>query len=200
MKMTFNRRLIIAVLGGEIDSYPPPHSASSIRYNLANAFKYKWEGEPYSSMTILPTKRQLYRTLKELWVGGFIVGTRRKADYDRDLLPYWEIEYQLSGDVYKNSLIADCTLIYNKVDRAKHGANLFGGVFDRGLPAHEVFTLKLRVKSLMQRTHPDKATGYEAQFIQMKRCLDWIKSGIPLPAPTHAEGNQSTNTRSIING
>jgi hypothetical protein len=181
MKMTFNRRLILAVLGEEIEGRQPPHSVGSIWYSLDSAFKYKWEGEPYSVMATLPTKRQIYRTLKELWVGGLIVGMRIKSDDSNTQLAYWETEYQLSGDVYKNSLIADCTLIYNKVDRAKHGANLFGGVFDRGLPAHEVFTLKLRVKSLMQRTHPDKATGYEAQFIQMKQCLDWIKSGIPLP-------------------
>jgi hypothetical protein len=33
----------------------------------------------------------------------------------------------------------------------------------------------------MQRTHPDKTSGYEVQFMQMKQCADWIKDGIPLP-------------------
>jgi hypothetical protein len=193
MKMTFNRRLILAVLGDEIEGRQPPHSVSSIWYSLDNAFKYKRGHEPYLSMATLPTKRQLYRTLKELWEGGLIVGARIKSDDSNTRLAYWENEYQLSGDVYKNSLITDCTMTYNKVNRAKYGVNFFGAAFDRGLPAHEVATLKLRVKSLMQRTHPDKATGYEAQFIQMKQCLDWIKSGVPLPAPTHAAGNQSIN-------
>ena len=43
----------------------------------------------------------------------------------------------------------------------------------------------LKVKGLMQKIHPDKAIGYEFEFKQMRQCSDWIKSGIPLPTPTH---------------
>ena len=48
----------------------------------------------------------------------------------------------------------------------------------------------LKVKGLMQKTHPDKATGYEFEFKQMKQCSDCIKSGIPLPTPTHTAGDK----------
>ena len=200
MKMTFNRKLMLAVLADEIDGRQPPHSASSIEYTLDNAFNYKWTDEPYSSMTTLPTKRQIYRTLKDLLGAGLIVGARIKSNCSNTQLAYWENEYQLSGDVYKNSLTTDCTMTYNKVNRAKYGVSFFGSVFDMGLPAQEIAPLLLKVKSLIQKTHPDKANGYEAQFKQMKQCLDWIKTGIPLPTPIQASSDQSTNTKGLTNG
>ena len=121
---------------------------------------------------------------------------RRKVEDFNDRLPYWEVEYQLCSEVYKNSLIADCNAVYRKVDKAKHGVNFFGSVMDMGLPANEIRPLMLAVKSLMQKTHPDKASGYEDQFQQMKKCSDWIKSGIPLPTPTYSiEPHQSKTSR-----
>ncbi|MEI6709242.1 MAG: hypothetical protein WCK96_19130 [Methylococcales bacterium] len=76
----------------------------------------------------------------------------------------------MSGDVYRNALIIECQAVYKKVDKAKHGFNLFGGVFDMGLPENQVKPLMLKVKGLMQKTHSDKATGYEFEFKQMKQC------------------------------
>ena len=190
MKMTFNRRLILSVLAEGIDDKPPPHSASSIGYNLENAFNYKWDFGLYAEMKTLPNKRHIHRTLKELWDGGFVVGNRIKVDGYNGRLSYWEVEYQLSSDVYRNSLIADCNEIYRKVNIAKNGSRFFNSVFDMGLPASEVMPLMLRVKSLMQKTHPDKAIGYVDQFQQLKKCSSWIRSGIPLPTPTHEAGEK----------
>jgi hypothetical protein len=59
-----------------------------------------------------------------------------------------------------------------------------------GLPENEVKPLMDRVKALMQKTHPDKAAGYEHEFKQMKQCASWIRSGIPLPTPTHTAGDK----------
>ncbi|MGZ8190052.1 MAG: hypothetical protein ACXWTS_02350 [Methylococcaceae bacterium] len=192
MKMTFNRQLILSVLSENIDGSPPPHSAGTIGYSLENAFNCTWNVEPYASMKTLPNKRQIHRTLKELWQGGFIVGSRVKIEGYNGQLPYWEIEYQLSNEVYKNTLIAECNAIYRKVDKAKNGSRFFSSVFDMGLPASEVKPLMLRVKGLMQKTHPDKANGYEDQFKQMMECAAWIRSGIPLPTPTHEAGEKVT--------
>jgi len=200
MKMTFNRKLMLAVIADEIDCCPPPHTASSIRHALESAINYKFEGWPYDAMTTLPTKRQIYRTLKELWVGGLIVGWRIKSDGYNGTLPFWEVEYQLAGDIHKNSLVNECNAVFNKVNKAKHGANFFGSVFDMGLPAQEVAILKHKVKSLVQRTHPDKAAGFENQFMQMKTCSDWIREGIPEPTATHTEGSQSASTKGLNNG
>lgn len=200
MKLTFNRRLMLAVIADEIDCCPPPHSASSIRYALESAINYNFKGEYYENMVTLPNKRQIYRTLKELWAGGLIVGWRIKSDGYNGTLPFWEIEYQLSGDVYRNSLINECNAVFNKVRKAKQGINFFGVVIDMGLPASEVVLLKQKVKSLIQKTHPDKAAGFEEQFMQMKACSDLIKSGIPEPTATHVSSNKSTNTMALDNG
>ena len=200
MKMTFNRRLMLSVLADEIEGSLPPHGANHIGYALENAFKYKWDYDLYPGMVTIPNKRQIHRTLRELWIGGFIVGTRRKVEDFNDRLPYWEVEYQLCGEIHKNSLIADCNAVYRKVNIAKNGSNFFGSVFNMGLPANEVRPLMLSVKSLMQKTHPDKASGFEFQFLQMKQCSDWIRSGIPLPTSAHGEGGQSNNREKYING
>jgi hypothetical protein len=87
--------------------------------------------------------------------------------------------------------------VYRKVSKAKHGFNMFGVVFDMGLPIEKVKPLLMQVKALMQRTHPDKADGYADQFKQMKQCSDWIKSGIPLPTPTHQVNEQVTLNNSL---
>jgi hypothetical protein len=196
MKMTFNRRLMLSVLAEDIDGSPPPHSAGAVSYNLDNAFNYKWDYGLYPGMTTLPNKRQIHRTLKDLCDGGFIVGNRVKIEGYNGRLAYWEVQYQLCGDVYRNTLIADCNAIYRKVNIAKNGSNIFGGVFDMGLPAIEVKPLELYVKTLMQRTHPDKVQGFQEQFKQMVQCRDWIKSGIPLPTPTHTAG-ESIKTQKL---
>ena len=80
------------------------------------------------------------------------MGLRVKNNDSSRSLPYWETQYQLSTDVYKNTLMNDCKLLFNKVNKAKHGINFFGSVMGMGLPACEVALLKQKVKSLMQRT------------------------------------------------
>ncbi|MFI3120025.1 MAG: hypothetical protein QX203_08595 [Methylococcaceae bacterium] len=193
MKMTFNRRLILLALSEPIDGSPPPHSASSIGYALGMALAYKWPGL-YAGMKSVPNKQQIHRTLKELWHDGLIVGNRVKVEHYNQL-PGHEVRYQLSGDVYHNWLIAECSAVFTKVKKAKHGINMFGGVFDMGLPESDVKPLMLKVKALIQKTHPDKADGYADEFMQMKQCSDWIKSGIPLPTPTHTAGECAADTR-----
>jgi len=108
---------------------------------------------------------------------ALVVGNRVKAErYGQ--LPCWEVEYQLSGDVYRNWLITECNATYRKVDKVKHGINFFGSIMNKGLPESEVKPLMLKVKALMQKTHPDKAAGYADEFKLMKQCSDWLKSGI----------------------
>ena len=62
----------------------------------------------------------------------------------------------------------------------------------------DIFHLSgIQVKTLMQRTHPDKATGYAEQFQQMKQCRDWIKDGIPPPTPTFKVNEQTAVNNSL---
>jgi hypothetical protein len=191
MKMTFNRRLILQVLQEDGEDLPP-HSAWHVHDTLKNAFKNEYWGGIYQDMKTVPNIQQVHRTLKDLWNEGLIVGSRHKEDGFNGSLPHWVIRYQLSADAYRNGLLAECKAVYHKVNKAKHGINFFGAVFDMGLPDHEVKQLLIQVKTLMQRTHPDKATGYAEQFQQMKQCRDWIKSGIPLPIPTFKVNESQT--------
>jgi hypothetical protein len=186
-RLTFNKRLILEALTVDMDS-PPPHSANTVFYILQTAFELKWSGI-YEGMKTLPKVNQIRRTLRSLANEGLIVCNRTKQQwFDSSIceLPYWELEWQLSNDVYRNALITECQTVFKKVDKAKNGFNLFGGVFDTGLPENEVKPLMLKVKGLMQKTHPDKAADYEHEFKQMKQCASWIRSGIPLPTPTHS--------------
>jgi hypothetical protein len=185
--MTKNRMLILKVLSEPIDDVYPPHAASSIFWDLKNDFE---NGGKYFGIKTLPQMPQIHRTLRELLAGELIVGTRIKMNFDGNRLPFWETRYQLSSDVYKNELQADIRTILRNVRIAKHGNQMFGGVFGMGLPADEVKLMAVTVRSLMQKTHPDKAEGFEAEFIQLKAALDLIKTGIPLPTPTHTAGHK----------
>jgi len=183
MKMTVNRRLtLLAISQGNGDE--PPYSALEVAGMLDNALTYKWQG--YEALKSVPNKQQIHRTLRDLWRAGYIVGTRLKEDapYGGGL-PCWVIRYQLSNEVEYNHMVTTCNVLHRKVDKAKHGINFFGSVMDMGLPPDEVEALAVEVKRLLQRTHPDKVQGFDTQFKQMIQCRDWIKSGIPLPAPTH---------------
>lgn len=187
MRMTNNRKLILQALS-DGDGYDlPPFSVSSVRYMLENAFNFKWTG--YDMKTI-PSVIQIHRTMRDLFHGGLVVGTRFKCPPLSEGLAFWEVRYQLSSDVEKNFIISECQTLHRKVNKAKHGNSMFGGVFDMGLPAEEVKPLADKVRAMMQRTHPDKSSDYQEQFHLMKQCHEWIKQGIPLPVPTHTQGDK----------
>jgi len=187
MRMTNNRKLILQALQ-DGDGYDlPPFSVSSVRYTLENAFNFKWQG--YDMKTI-PSVIQIHRTMRDLFHGGLVVGTRFKCPPLSEGLAFWEVRYQLSSEVEKNFIISECQTLHRKVNKAVNGINFFGGIFDKGLPAEEVEPLKHKVRAMMQRTHPDKSPDYLEQFHLMKQCHEWIKSGIPLPVPTHTQGDK----------
>jgi hypothetical protein len=141
-------------------------------------------------MKTLPSLIQIHRTLKDLWHSGLIVGTRVKEEGFNGTLPCWVVRYQLSSDVEKNYIMSECAAIYRDVKKAKFGTTMFSGVFDMGLPTDKVKPLADKVRAMMQRTHPDKSNDYENEFKLMRECHKWIKSGIPLPVPTHTIGDK----------
>jgi len=198
MKITINRKLTLLALAETGDDLPP-YSASSIAYMLSNAFNYKWPR--YEELKSIPSKQQIHRTLRDLWRDGAIVGTRIKEDASYGGgLPCWVIRYQLSSKIEYNFMAATCNALHRKIDKAKHGVNFFGCVIDMGLPPDEVAALSIEVKRLLQKNHPDKVQGFGDQFKQMIQCRDWIKSGIPLPAPTHSTEQHQPKTGMLSNG
>lgn len=189
-RLTFNKRLILEALKENYDSQPP-HSASSIFYILENAVTYKWTGI-YEGMKTLPSLNQIRRTLRSLAKEGLIVSRRVKNNdcVNQNRLPYWELEWQLTDDVEHNALITEINDICHKVTKAKYGITLFSGVpFDYGALPDDVAIMKAKVKSLMQKTHPDKATGYIEEFKQLKDCMTMIRAGIPLPTDKPPKAN-----------
>jgi len=94
---TFNQKLILYVLSEQLldcgDN--PPYSASSVRYALEQVFNYNWGGI-YECMWSVPSMSKVRRTLRDLWHGGAIVGTRVKEDSYDDSLLDWVIGYQIA--------------------------------------------------------------------------------------------------------
>lgn len=186
MKMTTNRKLtLLALKAGSVGSWDqPPYSAYSIADTFESAFNYKWIG--YEELKNIPSKQQINRTLRDLWRDGLVVGSRVKEESYNGALPHWVIRYQLSSDVEYNHLTAACNALHKKIQKAKYGFHLFGGIFDLGLPTEEVAALSMEVNMLIQKTHPDKVSGLDEQFKQLIECRDMIKSGIPLPVPANS--------------
>ncbi len=194
MKMTINRKLtLLAISQGNGDE--PPYAASSIGDMLSQAITYQWQG--FEELKSAPNKQQVHRTLRDLWRDGLIVGTRVKYEPYGVGLPCWVVLYQLSSEVEHNFIAATCNALHRKINKAMHGINFFGSVMDMGLPPDEVTKVSIEVKRLLQKTHPDKVRGFDKQFKQMIECRDWIKSGIPLPAPAHSIIEHQPKTKNL---
>jgi hypothetical protein len=95
---------------------------------------------------------------------GLIVGEQRLMtwfDSSSCKLPYKEWHWQLVDEIEHNALMTEINDICRKVERAKYGVSLFGCTpFDYGALPDDVKQWKTTLKTLMQKTHPDKANGY----------------------------------------
>ena len=194
--LTFNRRLILATLADDwSDCGGAPYSASSVHYVLESMLGAKGFGI-YSEMLAVPGIAQIHKTLKDLWHSGHIVGTRTLQEPYGDGLPQRVIAYQLSSDVTKNWITAECKAVHSKTKKAKFGVSWFGGEpFGFGLEPDEVLALIVQVKSLLQKCHPDRAPGFEEQFKLMQECKAWLKSGIPTPKQVVARVSKRDTAR-----
>jgi len=181
MKLTKNRKLILQLLAESDGDGCPPHSVSSLMYLLDNVIQYQWEGYEHYALVKAPSKQQMHRTIKDLWLEGYIVGSKSIEDPIGSGLPCRVINYQLSSEVNQNYITSECHNIYKKMDRAKYGINMFGKPFDWGLCVDEVKIMTGKVKLMLHKTHPDKQDGFVDQFNQMTQCMAWIREGIPLP-------------------
>ncbi len=187
MKLTQNRKLILRLLDDNIDDCGgcPPYSASSLHYALHENGFAEWYAkqdgiEPPA--TNPPSIQQIHRTLKDLAAAGLIICEYRIDEpCGHGSLPKRVAYWLLAAKVGFNALVNACNELYAKTKRAKFGINLFGKPFDKGLPPNEVKALKADIKKLMQRTHPDKASGLTEQFKLLQDALAWIKEGIEAP-------------------
>jgi hypothetical protein len=177
---TKNRQLIMQLLSETWDDCGlPPYSADSLHYILDIVVHYC----PEYGISKTPSKSQIHRTLRDLVKAGLLAVSQHKEEtHNSNKLPRWVRRYQPVAHIERNQLLADVSAICNKVRRAKYGISFFGSTpFDYGALPDEVAIMKTTLKSLMQKTHPDKAEGYTELFKQLKDCMSLIRSGIPLP-------------------
>jgi hypothetical protein len=175
-RLTKNRIDILRCLTeGHHDCGLPPYTVSDIHYML---YSFDENGQYLLSKTDKTRektqKNQIRRTLEEFAMEGIVVMSRELNDIHNDLLPYWEKKYQIAAMVEANFLEQEIKDIESKVSRA-NGIEIFGAVFDAGkLTESEMNDLTIRVKRMIQKTHPDKG-GKAEHFHTMKKCLDMLR-------------------------
>lgn len=172
-RMTANRMFVLSLLDSELadSGNMPPYSASALLAEMESRYRS-------GSLPKPPNRRQLFRTLRDLWYDGSIVASRVSTTIDA--LPYWELEYERSESAHANFIRSQCYALYTAVHRAKFGAELFGTVFNKGATPAQVSAWLKQVRMLAQKTHPDKTDGFVAQFHQLAECLVWLRD-IPPP-------------------
>jgi hypothetical protein len=173
LKQTRNRKAILKCLSEpDADCGLPPFSASDVHYLLEHGFVWYGLTKPVSIS-------QINRTLRDLLKAGVIVKeTRLDEPRDTGLLASRVNYYQLADAVDRNALLREIDQVLRTAGTV-HGTFLFGTdhyfrePFD---PAPVIAD----IKGLMQRTHPDKVAGYEAEFDQLNKALKYCRAKIDL--------------------
>lgn len=174
MKQSQNRLAIIKCLSEQNDDCggAPPFSASSIHHMLEYNFEWYGASKPTSIS-------QIHRTLRDLHTAGIIVFETRIDDDCNNGLPQRVKYWQLADAVDRNKLIDEVNTTC-KLAGKSHGVLLFGALFEQPFDAKEKLEVAQNIKVLMQRTHPDKVSGYEEQFKQLQESLNYVRSKINL--------------------
>ena len=174
-RMTANRDLILYLLDATLPDcgFFPPYPASSLLYELNNMHRAGMLHKP-------PNRRQLFRTLSDLWHDGIIVASRQRNEACANTLPYWELCYELSTSSHRNGIRAQCAALHRAVSRAKFGVKFFGATFDLGATPEQIAAWRKQARTLAQQTHPDKVDGFIEQFHLIAECLEWLRD-IPPP-------------------
>lgn len=171
-RMTAHRKTILAILDDELPDSGgcAPYSASSVHWELERMHQ---AGE----IALLPNKRQLYRTLSDLWYAGLIVASRKLSDGASNTLPYWELMYEVSESVQRNTMVAQCNELHIRVKTAKFGLSIFRSTWGKGATKEQVKAWTTQARSLAQRTHPDKVGDtFKREFLMVTECLKWLKA------------------------
>jgi hypothetical protein len=176
VKMTHNRKVILKCLtepnsdcGGQ-----PPYCASDIHYMLEHNFEWYGAKKPVSIA-------QIHRTLRDLLAAGLII---KETQLDEPLdngLPSLVNYYQLAGEFERNKLLFEISEALRTAGNV-HGTFLFSTdhFFNQPFNADQKSVVMADIKSLMQRTHPDKASGFEYEFNQLNAALKYCRAKIDL--------------------
>ena len=172
MKQTRNRNVILKCLSEPNSDCggPPPFSADSVHYMLEHNFEWYGAKKPVSIS-------QINRTLKDLLNAGLIRIDAPNGEGLPSRVNYW----QLASEVERNALLLEIRCVLRTASKA-HGTFFFGHdrFFEQPMNAAEKTAVIATIKTLMQRTHPDKTSGYEYEFNALNQALTYCRSAINL--------------------
>jgi len=176
MKQTRNRTVILNCLSEPNSDCggPPPFCADSIHYMLETGFEWYGAKRPVSIS-------QIHRTLRDLFNAGILVKESRLCDPIDGGLPSRVNYWQLASEVEHNALLHEIRGVLRTASKA-HGTFFFGHdrFFDQPMDRAEKAAVIADIKTLMQRTHPDKTSGYEQGFNALNQALTYCRSTINL--------------------
>jgi hypothetical protein len=123
---------------------------------------------------------QINRTLRDLHAVGLIVFEYRLdvAWGQKGLLQkvkYW----QMAKGVECNQLIAEVNATCRTAQKA-YGVLFFGGFLEEPFDEAQKTAVIKDLKTLMQKTHPDKVDGFLEQFKQLQAALVYVRSKVDL--------------------
>ena len=172
-RLTKNRIEILRCLTeGHPDCGLAPYSVSSVHY-IIYGFDLKEDKSLRKSR-----ENQIRRTLNELVCEGLVIMSRNKNEGSNTKLPFWENEYQIAAMAEANHYERELAEIERKISRAYKG---LGGIFfgkpdGEGLAEIDKKELILKVKSIIQKYHPDKPNGDVMRFKRMKELLGMLRN------------------------
>ena len=178
-RMTAHRKMILAILDDDLSDCGgcPPYAASSVHWELERMHRS-------GAIATLPTRRQLYRTLRDLWNDGLIVASRQLAD-PLTHLPYWELHYEVVESVERNTIVSQCIKLHAEVKKARIGTQFFATKLDgEGATKEQVEGWTAQARSLGQRIRAQKTDKgrFSEASTHIAECLKRLKSMPLLPS------------------
>lgn len=181
--LTQNQRLILRLLADNLEDCGgvPPYSISSLHYAINDAGYSKWydkqDGLPLGTTPTIESTSNIRSNLSHLLKRGLVLcESRIDDDCGTDCLPKRINFYQLANAEDRNKLllkIKDACHIASKA----HGTFFFSKdhFFTQPFTAGQKNKVINELKALMQKTHPDKVSGFAEQFKQLQTALNYVR-------------------------
>ena len=173
----FRIEVLCQLTMGRPDCGQPPYSVSSVHYMMHGIDAWDIKDKAQRKAKEKTQQNQIRRTLNELANEGLLIMSRElQAANEHGQLNYWELQYQVALMAEQNHFEKELSDIERKISSAYNGfGTIFGGKPDgKGLTAVEIASLTKRIKSVIQKSHPDKG-GNVYRFKTMKKLLDMLR-------------------------
>lgn len=177
-RMTKNRELILRMVSEpNIEGIAPPITVDHMVYYFEYEYGY-WGLEAPKKVA----HSQINRTLRELVAEGLVIFEYRTIEtYGNKLLQKVK-HYQLLSLKDRNALLSE---IHNALRIAKkaNGVQFFASLLEPAWTYEQRMEFIPVLRRLIQKTHPDKVSGFEEQYIDLTKALDYVKTEIDILEP-----------------